>query len=110
MDCSCSCWFVSLSLSLLRSKNINISSFVVELQYHLLKLRSTRQVESKYYCEINIFVTATPKEETSHLPLLRQSVVGVNSSSNIRPAFTAEELYGSMRSFPLDFYSHFDPL
>lgn len=79
----------------------------IELQFNLLKLRANGQVESKYvvfillssrkqryYCEINIFVTAAPKEETSHIPLLRVSSLATRAS-NVRPAFTAEELYGN---------------
>jgi hypothetical protein len=33
----------------------------IELEYNLLRLRATGQVENKYYCEINIFVTGVGK-------------------------------------------------
>ena len=52
----------------------------------------------RYYCEINIFVTAVPNEETPHMPLLRPNSVGV-APSNVRPAFTADELYGKLIQF-----------
>ena len=36
---------------------------VKELEYNLLRLRASGQVESRYYCEINIFVTGVGKEK-----------------------------------------------
>ena len=67
---------------------------LAELQYSLLRLRASGQVEQKYYCEINIFVTGVGKERVEAKPLFRPPSFSTNTIGNVKPAFLAEDLYG----------------
>ena len=66
---------------------------LTDLEYELKKSRENGQVTSRYYCEINIFVTGvseTPREAGS---LKRPSSLAAGFSP---PSFTADELYSAM--------------
>jgi len=69
---------------------------LAEMEYNLLKLRSTGQVEPRYYCEINIFVTAAGKDHHEPKPLFRPSGVKPTIANSVAPMFTAEQLYEGM--------------
>lgn len=74
---------------------------LTELSYELKVGRKTQQVDKKYYCEINIYITAAPKNPKPPQPLHRAArKLGVGSS--IAPTFTAEELYAMMLNPPVD--------
>ncbi len=78
---------------------------LTDISYELKKAKHNHQIERRYYCEINIFITGydpkTADQErgsilsgTFYRPakkrFLSQAAAGVN------PTFTAEELYGKM--------------
>ena len=72
---------------------------ITELQYTLKKSRELdRHAFAQYYCEINIFVTRSPKGTAKPRPLKRaernfQHDIDV---SGVRPDFTAQELYDAL--------------
>jgi hypothetical protein len=74
---------------------------LTDISFEMKKGREMHQIEKKYYCEINIYVTAADKNKKVEVkPLHRSSKeLGVEESRlglKIAPAFTAEELYAEM--------------
>lgn len=76
---------------------------LTELSYELKRGRESKQIDSTYYCEMNIYVTAVPKTNSNGLPstgtnpykkLLRSAKTYSEAFS--RPYFTAEQLYMNM--------------
>ncbi|CAM9209942.1 unnamed protein product, partial [Ectocarpus fasciculatus] len=66
---------------------------LTDLQYELKKSRDNGQVTSRYYCEINIFVTGVSKTPREAGSLKRPSSLTAGFSP---PSFTADELYNAM--------------
>ena len=74
---------------------------LTELSYDMKRARETKQIESTYYCEINIYVTAAPKTATagppsvgnSPYPKLKRAAKNYSDAFS-KPYFTAEQLYG----------------
>jgi hypothetical protein len=74
---------------------------LTDISFEMKKGREMHQIEKKYYCEINIYVTAADKNKKVEVkPLQRPSKeLGVEESRlglKIAPAFTAEALYAEM--------------
>ncbi len=67
---------------------------LTDVSYELKRARLTGQIERRYYCEINIFITGVEKEKKEVKPLYRPKKRFVNA--NIPPTFTADELYSRM--------------
>jgi hypothetical protein len=68
---------------------------LTDISYELKKSRLNYQIERRYYCEINIFITGVEKDKPiTAPPLYRAKKRFVNSS--ITPTFTADELYAKM--------------
>ena len=73
---------------------------IVELSYDMKRARETKQIESTYYCEINIYVTAAPKSATAGPPSVGNNsyiklkrAAKTYSDAFSKPFFTAEQLY-----------------
>ena len=64
---------------------------LTDLSYELKKSKATGQVDKSYYCEIHIYVTGVEKDAIPVTPLHRAK--RIFHQSNIRPTFTADELY-----------------
>jgi hypothetical protein len=76
---------------------------LTELSYEMKRAREAKQIEKTYYCEINIYVTATPKENTKGLPSagnathtkLKRAAKQLSDAFS-KPYFTADQLYMNM--------------
>lgn len=66
---------------------------LTDLSFELQRSRESGQIERKYYCEMNIYVTAAEKTPKEVKPLYRGKKENANFG-NSRPDFTADELYG----------------
>lgn len=70
---------------------------LTELSYELKRARAANQIERRYYCEINIFVTGVEKgAKIVPQPLYRPKRKFNPSLSNVQPSFAADELYEQM--------------
>ncbi len=76
---------------------------LTELSYELRKSRALHQVEARYYCEINIYITGVNDTDTSETmtvkPMFRPSRPLAQDAATVGvdpPLFTAEELYTKM--------------
>lgn len=72
---------------------------LAEIEYNLMKSRETKQVEPKYFCEINIYVTAAAKEPLPVPQLARSSKISSNAIQNSsvgKQVFTPQQLYAAM--------------
>ena len=68
-----------------------------ELSYDVKRAREMKQIESTYYCEINIYVTAAPKSALNGPPAnntvkLKRSAKQYSDAFS-KPYFTADQLY-----------------
>lgn len=71
---------------------------LTELSYELKKGKASNQIERRYYCEINIYVTGVSKKPLELKPLFRaqrQLTSGTNVTGTA-PTFTADELYAKV--------------
>ena len=80
---------------------------LTDLSFEMKKGKETHQIEKKYYCEINIYVTAADKAKKIEVkPLQRPAKeLGVDESRaglKIVPAFTADALYAEMMNPTVD--------
>ncbi len=73
---------------------------LTELSFELKKSKQNGQIERKYYCEINIYVTAVDKKPREVLPLYRPKKQFY--TSNCQPNFTADELYSKLLNPTVD--------
>lgn len=67
---------------------------LTDISFELKKARASNQIERRYYCEINIYVTAVEKD--AKFAPLHNSKKQLQSKAGITPNFTAEELYEKM--------------
>lgn len=76
---------------------------LTELSYEVKRAREAKQIEKTYYCEINIYVTATPKENAKGLPSagtgthtkLKRAARQLSDAFS-KPYFSADQLYMNM--------------
>jgi hypothetical protein len=72
---------------------------LTEVSYELKVGKETNQIEAKYYCEINIYVTGVEKNPIPVKPMHRASRP-IGHESRVKgfqpPSFKAEELYAKM--------------
>lgn len=71
---------------------------LADLQFELHKSRSSNQVTSRYYCEINIYVTGVSKTPLVVSSLKRPSSLSAGVSP---PVFTADELFAGLTNPPV---------
>jgi hypothetical protein len=70
---------------------------LTELSYDLKRSRAANQIERRYYCEINIYVTGVEKGVTKDpQPLYRPKRKFNPALSNVQPSFNADDLYQQM--------------
>lgn len=69
---------------------------LTEISFELKKSRAANQIERRYYCEINIYVTAVEKEKLEVKPLSRAPKKRFVSAGGVQPTFTAEDLYAKL--------------
>jgi hypothetical protein len=67
---------------------------LTETSFEIKKGRQSNFIEKRYYCEINIYVTAVSKAKVEAAPLYRPKKNLNNSSCH--PTFSADELYSKM--------------
>lgn len=65
---------------------------LTEISFELKRARMANQIERRYYCEINIYVTGVEKEKKIAQPLYR-SKRKFSNMPNCQPTFSADELY-----------------
>ncbi len=68
------------------------------MSFELKRGRESKQIESTYYLEIHIYVTAAPKadSESSSTPAKLKRSAKVYSDALSKPFFTADQLYGKI--------------
>jgi hypothetical protein len=69
---------------------------LTDLSFELKRARLNQQIERRYYCEINIFITAYDKEKPGNLAPLYRASKKKYAYTNATPTFTADELYAKM--------------
>lgn len=67
---------------------------LTDLSFEVKRSKERNQIEKRYYCEINIYVTAVEKTALDVKPLYRPEKKAQNYFSE--PLFTADELYGKL--------------
>lgn len=73
---------------------------LAELEYEMKRGRETNNIEPRYYCELNVFITGyDPKRPASMKPL--KAAQKTYSDAFIPPSFTAEDLYAAMLNPPV---------
>eukprot|EP01038_Epipyxis_sp_PR26KG_P010834 gene10834-14544_t len=65
-----------------------------DLSFELKKGKTMNQIEKRYYCEINIYITGVEKEKKEVAPLYKPRKR--YDTSSVTPAFTADDLYALM--------------
>jgi ferredoxin-NADP reductase len=86
---------------IIRSNEIESFQWLVhlltDLSFELKKSRLNNQIEKRYYCEINIFITAYDAKNPNPNPApLYRAAKKKFSQLNVNPSFTADELYAKM--------------
>lgn len=66
---------------------------LTELSFELKKGTYNNQIDNKYYCQVNIYVTGVDKDSKYEGPPLFRPKKNYNTET-IQQSFTAEELYG----------------
>lgn len=77
---------------------------LTEIEFELHKGRETNQIERKYYCEMNIFITGAEKNPIPVPPLhgnSRPLMQEASAKGLPPPRFTAEELFALMMNPPV---------
>lgn len=79
---------------------------LTELSFELKKAKEMHQIEKKYYCEINIYLTQADKNPKTPNPLHRASrCLGQEEALlglKVAPSFTADQLYAHMMNPTVD--------
>lgn len=76
---------------------------LTENSYELKRARATNQIDRRYYCEINIYVTGVDNKKglIEGQPLFRPKRI-LQSNQQVTPTFTADALYAQMLNPTVD--------
>eukprot|EP00981_Chlorochromonas_danica_P010602 scaffold3290_cov165-Ochromonas_danica.AAC.45 len=74
---------------------------LADISFELKKSRAANQIERRYYCEINIYITAV-EDQLEVRPLSRSPKKRFISAGGVQPTFTAEDLYAKMLNPSVD--------
>jgi hypothetical protein len=66
---------------------------LTDLSFEYKRAKESGQIEGKYYCEINVYVTGVERTPKELKPLYRAKKENSNFGST-QPSFTADQLYG----------------
>ncbi|RYH29171.1 hypothetical protein EON65_09455 [archaeon] len=74
---------------------------LTDMAYDLKVARANNQIERRYYCEINIYVTAVEKDrkevKSLYRPAKKRQYLSIgHHNEKVTPTFTAEDLYAKM--------------
>ena len=78
---------------------------VTELSFELTSAQEANQIEPKYYCEMNIYITSVDENgpiPIKPLPCRRDLVLEAKARGFAEPAFTADQLYEKMLNPTID--------
>lgn len=70
---------------------------LTELSFEVKRARETKQIDPRYYLEINVYVTGTEKGKVEPKPFCRaKRPLGSDDGTGPQPHFQAEELYEAL--------------
>lgn len=75
---------------------------LTEISYDLKKSRESNFIAKRYYCEINIYITACDKNPVKVEPMQRSSKLHAGGYQKTVPSFTADDLHTLMLNPPLE--------